>query len=130
MLGRRGLPISFHAPIESAIFDAALLASVQRLIPPERLREYLLELDRQLQSIIASAAGDESLGDRAHKIVSQAGMLGLTRMSQCARALENACRAGAGQAAALGDCRAARGDIEHLALPAAGLWPLERTEDG
>jgi hypothetical protein len=122
----RGPPISFHSPIEGAVFDAELLASVQRLIPPERLREYLLELDRQLQLVIASAASDESLGDRAHKIVSQAGMLGLTRMSQCAKALEDACRAGAGQAAALDECRAATGDIEHHAMPAAELWPSER----
>jgi hypothetical protein len=129
MQRRRGRLISFHAPIEAAVFDAELLAGVQRLIPPERLREYLLELDRQLQIVITSAAGDESLGDRAHKIVSQAGMLGLTRMSQCAKALENACRAGAGQAAALGECRTATGDIEHLALPAAGLWPLDGTDN-
>lgn len=115
---RRGPPISFHAPIEGAVFDPDLLASVQRLIPPERLREYLLELDRQLQLVIASVAGDESLGDRAHKIVSQAGMLGLIRMSQCASALEYACRIGVGQAAALHNCRAASGDIERFALPA------------
>jgi len=126
---RQEPPISFHAPIAGAVFDAELLASVQRLIPPERLREYLLELDRQLQILIASAAGDESLGDRAHKIVSQAGMLGLTRMSQCAKALEDACRAGAGQAAALSECSAAQGDIVHYALPAAP-WPPGREANG
>jgi len=100
-----------------------LLAAVQRLIPPERLREYLRELDRQLGQVIASASSDESLASRAHMIVSQAGMLGLTRMSQCARALEDACRSGAGRAAALSECRAATGDIERYAMPAAALWP-------
>ena len=92
----------------------------------ERLREYLRDLDRQLALVIESAASDESLAGRAHKIVSQAGMLELTRMSQCAKALEDACRSGAGQAAALGECRAAAGDIERFALPAATPWPAVR----
>lgn len=103
---------------------------MQRLIPPERLREHLRELDRQLRLVVDSASGDENLASRAHMIVSQAGMLGLTRMSRCARALEDACRAGAGQAAALGECRAATGDIERYAMPAAALWPHGRKAAG
>jgi len=112
-----GQPISFHCSIDSAVFDAEVLAGIQRIIPPERLREYLRDLDRQLGLLIESASSDDSLGKRAHKIVSQAGMLGLTRMARCARVLEDACRSGAGQAEALGECRAAIGDIELHAMP-------------
>lgn len=79
---------------------------------------------------LEAAVSDESLAQRAHKIVSQAGMLGLTRMSQCARVLEEACRAGDGQAAAQGECRAATGDIEQYAMPAAALPPEAKTANG
>ena len=105
------------------------MASVQGVIPPERLLEYLYELDSQLQLVIDSHPGDESLASRAHKIVSQAGMLGLTRMSQCARALEDACRSGAGHSEALGQCRTAVFDIEFYAMPAARL-ALRATRPG
>jgi HPt (histidine-containing phosphotransfer) domain-containing protein len=129
-LRRGGYLISFHASIDRTVFDAELLADVQRLIPPERLREYLRELDRQLQLLVEAASSDESLAQRAHKIVSQAGMLGLNRMSQCARALEDACRTGEGQAAAQSQCRAAIGDIEQYAMPAAALPPEAKTANG
>jgi len=93
------------------------MRGVQRIIPAERLREYLRELDRLLQFVVESGASDETLGNRAHKIVSQAGMLGLTRMARCACALEDACRAGGDRHEALGLCRTATGDIEHHAMP-------------
>jgi HPt (histidine-containing phosphotransfer) domain-containing protein len=112
------------------VFDAELLAVVQRMIPPDRLCEYLRDLDRQLQQMVETDLGDEKLSHRAHKIVSQAGMLGLTRMSECARALEEACRSGSGQAAALRKCRAATGDIERFAMPAAALWPAAKAANG
>ena len=128
-LRRGGYLISFQN-VDRTVFDAELLADVQRLIPPERLREYLRELDRQLQLLLEAAVSDESLAQRAHKIVSQAGMLGLTRMSQCARVLEDACRAGDGQAAAQGECRAATGDIERYAMPAAAMPPEAKTANG
>jgi HPt (histidine-containing phosphotransfer) domain-containing protein len=54
-------------------------------------------------------------------IVSQAGMLGLTRLSEYARDLEDACRAGAAPQAALIQLRAAAGDIRLYAMPAAGI---------
>ena len=105
------------------MFDAQLLAGVQRMIPPDRLLDYLRELDRELQLVVKSASTDEMLASRAHKIVSQAGMLGLMRMAQCARSLEDACRSGAGRAEALGQCRTAVADIELYAIPAARLGP-------
>ena len=75
---------------DPAVFDASVLAAVQRLIPAERLQVYLRELDRDHSMLVDSAVTDQSLQSQAHRIVCQAGMLGLTRMSECARALENA----------------------------------------
>jgi HPt (histidine-containing phosphotransfer) domain-containing protein len=112
-------PVSIHAAIDPAVFDAALLAGIQRMIPPARLHAYLLDLDLQLLRINGAAAGAPELQGQAHKIVSQAGMLGLTRVSDSARALEDACRSGCGQAAARRQCRAAAGDIQKYAMPAA-----------
>ena len=102
-----------------AIFDAEVLAEVQRLIPRERLHVHLRDLHREHLVLVRSAATDTSLQSQAHKIVSKAGMMGLIRMSDCARALENACRSGARPAAALLQCRAAAGDVRHYAMPAA-----------
>ena len=93
------------------------------MIPPERLHAYLRDLDRQFLTVMESPACSPGLEGQAHKIVSQAGMLGLTRISQCARAVEDACRAGAEPDAALGECRAAVGDIRLYAMPAAALPP-------
>jgi DNA-binding response OmpR family regulator len=103
---------------DAAIFDAAVLASVQRVISPERLQVYLREIDQEHLELVKSAVTDPSLRSQAHKIVSKAGMLGLTRMSECARALENACRSGVEAGAALLECRTAAGDVQRFAMPA------------
>src|SRR5215210_4212584 len=94
-------PMATEAANDPAVFDQALLTVVQRLIPPERLHAYLRDLERQLATIIDCADDDSSLEARAHMIVSQAGMLGLTRLSEFARELEDACRAGAPPQASL-----------------------------
>ncbi len=92
---------------------------MQRLLPPVRLHAYLTDLDRQFLFLAEAAASDLEIGHQAHRVVSQAGMLGLTRMSNCAANLENACRTGKGREAALLACRRAVGDIRLYALPAA-----------
>lgn len=89
------------------------------MLTPERLALHLGHLDQQFGLLVSSAANDMTLQSRAHKIVSQAGMLGLTRMMQCAQALEGAMGSEAGQAAALLRSRAAVGDVQRFALPAA-----------
>lgn len=63
--------------------------------------------------------GVASLAKQAHKIISQAGMLGLMRLSRRARTLEDACDAGVGIAEALCACCEAAGDIERYAIAAA-----------
>jgi hypothetical protein len=113
-------PIHVDVQIDSPVFDAAQLAGLQRLLPPVRLHAYLKELDRQFLFISEGAVSDLEIGHQAHKIVSQAGMLGLTRMANCAANLENACRSGKGREAALLACRGAVGDVRDYAMPAAG----------
>ena len=112
------LPITDNPRIDRAIFDPDVLAAVQRLIPPERICAYLRDLERLLRLVGNSPANDTNLGYEAHKIVSQAGMLGLTRISERARVLEDACRSGVCRSAALQECRSVVGDIEQYALPA------------
>lgn len=107
--------------MDPAVFDAAVLANVQSLLPGERVRKYLQELERDYLALVDSAPTEGCLQSQAHNIVSAAGMLGLTRMSDCARKLEDACRSGAGSADALVQCRAATEDVRLYARPAAGL---------
>ena len=95
-----------------------MLAAVQRLIPSDRLYTYLHDLNRQLSVIVNSPASGPNLEHQAHKIGSQAGMLGLTRISESARALEDACRSGAERSPALQKCCAAVDDIKRYAIPA------------
>jgi HPt (histidine-containing phosphotransfer) domain-containing protein len=102
------------------VFDPGLLAVVQNLIPPERLHVYLRDLDQQLRVVAGCAAGDAGLEAQAHQIVSQAGMLGLTRVARCAGSLEDACRSGYRERALL-QLRVATEDVRLYAMPAAGV---------
>jgi HPt (histidine-containing phosphotransfer) domain-containing protein len=98
-----------------------LLAGVQRLLPAVRVRGYLLDLELQFEFLAEAEVSDLEIAHLAHKIGSQAGMLGLTRMSNCAADLENACRTGKRRQAAVLACRAALDDIRLYAMPAAGV---------
>jgi HPt (histidine-containing phosphotransfer) domain-containing protein len=105
--------------VDPRTFNAATLGAVQRIITGEKVRAYLNELDREHSLLVNSLATEPTLQSRAHNIVSSAGMLGLNRMSEYAKVLENACRLGSGTSAALLNCRKAAGDIRLFALPAA-----------
>ena len=94
---------------------------MQRLLPAVRVRAYLQDLELQFELLAQAGVSDLEIGHLAHKIVSQAGMLGLTRMANCAADLENACRTGDERAAAVLACRGALDDIRLYALPAAGV---------
>ena len=98
-----------------------MLAGVQRLLPPVRVRAYLQDLELQFEFLAEAGVSDLEIGHLAHKIVSQAGMLGLTRMATCAADLENACRTGDGREAAVLACHSALDDIRLYAMPAAGM---------
>ena len=120
---RERQPITVKSDIDPAIFDAALLTGIQGPIPPERLDAYLRELDQQFWAVANADPADPNIEALAHKIVSQAGMLGLIRMCECARQVEDACRAGTGRASAVHQFRAAVGDVRDYAMQAAGFRP-------
>jgi HPt (histidine-containing phosphotransfer) domain-containing protein len=92
---------------------------VRELIPLERLKVHLEELDRQMLALADATPASPGLQGKAHTIVSQAGMFGLMRISDCARELEDACRLGVGTAAALSRCAGTAGDVRRYAIPAA-----------
>jgi response regulator RpfG family c-di-GMP phosphodiesterase len=83
-------------------FDAATFAEVREMLPRERLAAHLERLAGEVELVAAGSGPDgnaENLAGAAHKIVSQAGMLGLMRLSERAREVEEAARsAGAGEA--------------------------------
>ena len=104
--------------MDPEIFDRHVLDVVRRLLPAERVSAYLHVLDRQFAQLADAASTDSILQSNAHKIVSQAGMLGLTRMATRAAQVENALRCGTGSAAAILECRDAIADVRLYALPA------------
>jgi CheY-like chemotaxis protein len=78
-------------------FDATIFAEVREMLPPERLAAHLERLAGDVELVAAGPNSDgavEALAGSAHKIVSQAGMLGLMRLSERARAVEEAARSG------------------------------------
>jgi signal transduction histidine kinase/DNA-binding response OmpR family regulator len=97
-------------------FDAATFAEVREMLPRERLAAHLERLAGDVELVTAGVSPDggaEALAASAHKIVSQAGMLGLMRLSERARAVEEAARGSGGEAleTALGPFRQAALDI-------------------
>ena len=93
--------------LEDDIFDTEAFDNALSLLSPEQVNKYLQDLELQVKSLADCADDDKSLQRQAHKIVSQAGMLGLMRVSNRALLLEDSCRTGRGQAEALESCRAA-----------------------
>ncbi len=104
-----------------AIFDEATFKNVREMLAPERLQLHVQALDKQVRDLAATACGTGEAAaasqGAAHKIVSQSGMLGLRRLSQAARALEQACRSGDGFDRALADFRAAANDLQERLRP-------------
>jgi signal transduction histidine kinase/CheY-like chemotaxis protein len=105
------------APVEEAAVDAATFRDVQSMLPPERLAAHVEGMEAHAAQLAATDPGRadvEAVAAIAHKLVSQAGMLGLHRLSERSRSVEEACRSGAGVAAALDAFRASAGDIAEL----------------
>jgi CheY-like chemotaxis protein len=78
-------------------FDAEVFGDVAGMLPRERLAAHLETLAGQVELVAAGAGGADELVAAAHKIVSQAGMLGLMRLSERARGVEEAARTGDGE---------------------------------
>jgi signal transduction histidine kinase/AmiR/NasT family two-component response regulator len=101
-------------------FDAATFAEVRDMLPPERLAAHLERLAGDVELVAAGPGADgavDEIAGSAHKIISQAGMLGLMRLSERARAVEEGARgSGAGEAldAALARFRQAAPDVAEV----------------
>jgi signal transduction histidine kinase/DNA-binding response OmpR family regulator len=103
------------AVADPAIFNAETFARVQAMIPRDRLERHVASLRDQLAAICADVPPDE-LEERAHKIASQAAMLGLCRIAASVAVIEEACRSGREHGGALRDFHAIAGDIGRLPL--------------
>ncbi len=104
---------------DEAAFDDTIFAEVEKLIPTARLSEHAGTLLADVRSL-ADALPDSDrarIQGLAHGIVSQAGMLGLARLSSRAAAVEQACETGESLAAELRSFRAASADPENHLLP-------------
>jgi len=95
-----------------------VFARVSKLLPEAQIRAHVDALEACVAALAEAAANDvEAIEAAAHKVVSQAGMLGLFRLSDRASALEQACRTGTGVRHALKRFRLASGDVrDHLEL--------------
>ncbi|HEX8192103.1 MAG TPA: ATP-binding protein [Allosphingosinicella sp.] len=102
---------------DDGAFDEAAFNGVAEAIPAGRLGTYVEDLQKLADSVCAAEPGSDpnAVIVDAHKIISQAGMLGLNRVSERARAVEDAARTGTGLGDALDSFREAAPDIErHL----------------
>jgi signal transduction histidine kinase/CheY-like chemotaxis protein/HPt (histidine-containing phosphotransfer) domain-containing protein len=111
-------PAPAAPPADDGAFDEEAYRGVAEAIPAGRLSTYVEDLQKLADSVSAATPETDpnAIIVDAHKIISQAGMLGLTRLSQRARAVEDAARAGSGLDTALPAFREAAPDIErHLA---------------
>ncbi len=76
-----------------AEFDQAIFDKIAAIFPPDRLKVHLASFDTQLGSLF-EITDTEELRGIAHKLISQAGMLGFTSISEISRSLEEACENG------------------------------------
>lgn len=91
--------------------EEATLAKLRQILPEARLRDYAQALDAQVRKLAGTPLDDvEAIREATHKIISQAGMLGLVRLSCRAAEVELACCEHAGLAEALERFREAAGD--------------------
>jgi len=82
-------------------FDAETYGKIAQLLPPERLKTHLASFGQQLREAAEGPVEPERLKSSAHKLISQAGMLGFMELSDRSRELEQACEDGAPLDAAL-----------------------------
>ncbi|MDQ3481879.1 MAG: ATP-binding protein [Pseudomonadota bacterium] len=106
------------ASVGEVAFDNEVFTSVLRALPLETLRRHVHALQADVEEVAnAPADGAKTLETTVHKIVSQAGMLGLMRLSAAAREVEQAARTGSELEPFLREFRLAAGSID------TELWP-------
>ncbi|HEV2559458.1 MAG TPA: ATP-binding protein [Microvirga sp.] len=104
------VPAASLAPAATATLDREVYEDLAGLLGPEKLSDHLAKLEaRLLASLQTAAAADmPALAQQAHSLISQAGMLGFTTLSDVCRDLETACIEGAAITDLLARARAAR----------------------
>ena len=75
----------------AAQFDAETYGKIAQLLPKERLQTHLASFAQQLRETAEGPVERELLKSSAHKLISQAGMLGFLELSDRSRDLEEAC---------------------------------------
>ena len=97
-------------------FDRRAYDRLAAVLPPDRQQAYARELELEVAALVASPRdGDrKTIGELAHRLVSQAGMLGLLRLSQLAGELEQACREDGDVHSALARFASAASDVDLL----------------
>jgi CheY-like chemotaxis protein/HPt (histidine-containing phosphotransfer) domain-containing protein len=105
-------------PKDTPVLDEDVFKEVVESLPPDSLERHLNSLEEQVDDVANGSITDAGqLEEAAHKIVSQAGMLGLMRLSAAARAVEAASRERGEIEQSLQSFQQAAGDI------ASELWP-------
>jgi HPt (histidine-containing phosphotransfer) domain-containing protein len=72
-------------------FDSETYGKIAQLLPPDRLKSHLASFEQQLRETADGPVEGERLQSSAHKLISQAGMLGFMELSERSRDLEEAC---------------------------------------
>lgn len=91
-LGRssgESMPVIEEALLRAAPFDQDVYSKIATLLPRDRLRAHLGSFEGQMRELDSEVDLD-SLKRLAHKLISQAGMLGFAELSQACRNLEEA----------------------------------------
>jgi PAS domain S-box-containing protein len=73
------------------VFDREIYGKIAQLFPKERLTTHLASFQKQVRETAEGPAEPERLKSSAHKLISQAGMLGFMELSDRSRDLEEAC---------------------------------------
>ncbi len=118
MAAQAEAPRTEAADHEEIPFGAEVFARVKQLLPQAQLQTHIDALEENVRELRISAAGDlNSLAETAHKVVSQAGMLGLFRLSARAARIEQSCRSGDGVRRSLDRFREAACDLGDYLRP-------------
>src|SRR6185503_11445397 len=72
-------------------FDQVAYDELKAMFEPETLIEYLDAFTAMMDEIPGEESDRQALGQRAHRMISVAGMLGFVRLSRLSAELESAC---------------------------------------
>ena len=113
---------------EEIAFDEAIFAEIGQFIPADRLQRHVDTLVAAVDQLAETGPATDvgQIRKLAHSITSQAGMLGLTRLSSCAAAIEEACDGGQQLPWALQRFRAVSADPSDFLQPASARFRHDR----